>query len=68
VRYPGAPQQNDGSRHHLTTPVNGGGAPLEVRTGSGNIDIDGNQDHAAVERNSIEVQGAVDCSVNCVAR
>lgn len=40
VNFPGAPQQNDNSRHHLTGPVNGGGAPLEVRTGSGDVTID----------------------------
>ena len=40
VGFPNAPQQNDNSRHHLTGPVNGGGAPLEVRTGSGDVTID----------------------------
>jgi DUF4097 and DUF4098 domain-containing protein YvlB len=40
VNYPGAPEQTDKSRHHLTAPINGGGAPLEVRTGSGNVEID----------------------------
>ena len=40
VGFPNAPQQNDTSRHHLTGPVNGGGAPLEVRTGSGDVTID----------------------------
>jgi DUF4097 and DUF4098 domain-containing protein YvlB len=40
VNYPGAPEQGDNSRHHLTAPINGGGAPLEVRTGSGNVEID----------------------------
>jgi hypothetical protein len=40
VNYPGAPTQGDNSRHHLTAPINGGGAPLEARTGSGNIEID----------------------------
>jgi hypothetical protein len=39
VNFPGAPQQSDHSQHHLTGPVNGGGAPIEVRTGSGNIEI-----------------------------
>jgi DUF4097 and DUF4098 domain-containing protein YvlB len=39
VNYPNAPQTSEHSRHHLTGPVNGGGAPLEIRTGSGNIDI-----------------------------
>ena len=42
VGFPNAPQQNDNSRHHLTGPVNGGGAPLEVRTGSGDVIIDHN--------------------------
>ena len=42
VNFPNAPQQNDNSRHHLTGPVNGGGAPLEVRTGSGDVTIDHN--------------------------
>jgi Putative adhesin len=40
VNYPGAPEQGDHSRHHLTGPVNGGGAPLEIRTGSGDVEID----------------------------
>jgi hypothetical protein len=40
IGFPNAPQQNDNSRHHLTGPVNGGGAPLEVRTGSGDVVID----------------------------
>jgi uncharacterized membrane protein len=40
VNYPGAPEQGENSRHHLTAPINGGGAPLEVRTGSGDIEID----------------------------
>ena len=40
VRFPGAPEQGENSRHHLTAPINGGGAPLEVRTGSGNVEID----------------------------
>jgi DUF4097 and DUF4098 domain-containing protein YvlB len=40
VNYPGAPTQGDNSRHHLTAPINGGGAPLEVRTGSGDVEID----------------------------
>jgi hypothetical protein len=48
VRYPGAPQQDEHNRHHLTGPINGGGAPLEVRTGSGNVDIDGNRPSAAL--------------------
>jgi len=40
VRFPNAPEQNEHSRHHLTGPVNGGGPPLEVRTGSGNVEIE----------------------------
>lgn len=40
VNYPGAPEQGDNSRHHMTAPINGGGAPLEVRTGSGDVEID----------------------------
>lgn len=39
VGYPGAPEQGDNSRHHMTAPINGGGAPLEVRTGSGDVEI-----------------------------
>jgi hypothetical protein len=39
VRFPGAPEQGEHSRHHLTGPVNGGGPPLEVRTGSGDVEI-----------------------------
>jgi len=39
VRYPGAPQQGENSRHHMTAPIHGGGPPLQVRTGSGNIEI-----------------------------
>jgi DUF4097 and DUF4098 domain-containing protein YvlB len=40
VNFPGAPEQDDHSRHHLTAPINGGGPPLEVRTGSGDVSID----------------------------
>jgi hypothetical protein len=40
VHFPNAPEQGEHSRHHVTGPVNGGGAPLEVRTGSGNVEID----------------------------
>jgi hypothetical protein len=39
VNYPGAPQQGENSRHHMTASINGGGAPLEVRTGSGDVEI-----------------------------
>jgi len=41
IHFPGAPQQSDSSRHHLTAPINGGGPALEVRTGSGDIEVDG---------------------------
>ncbi len=40
VNFPAAPRQDDGSRHHLTASINGGGATLEVRTGSGDVEID----------------------------
>jgi DUF4097 and DUF4098 domain-containing protein YvlB len=40
VNFPGAPQQDDKSRHHLTAPINGGGPPLEIRTGSGDVEVD----------------------------
>ena len=40
VNFPGAPHQDDNSRHHLTAPINGGGPALEVRTGSGDVEID----------------------------
>lgn len=40
VNFPGAPRQDDGSRHHLTASINGGGATVEVRTGSGDVEID----------------------------
>ena len=40
VRFPGAPKQDDHSRHHLTAGINGGGPALEVRTGSGDVEID----------------------------
>jgi hypothetical protein len=39
VHFPNAPQQSDESRHHLTGPINGGGPALEVRTGSGDVEI-----------------------------
>jgi DUF4097 and DUF4098 domain-containing protein YvlB len=41
VHFPNAPQQTDYTRHHLTASINGGGPALEVRTGSGDIEIDG---------------------------
>jgi hypothetical protein len=40
VYYPGAPQMGASLHHHMTAPINGGGPPLEVRTGSGNVEID----------------------------
>ena len=40
INFPGAPKQDDGSRHHLTASIHGGGATLEVRTGSGDVEID----------------------------
>jgi hypothetical protein len=40
IDYPNAPRQDDHTRHHLTASINGGGQPLEVRTGSGDINID----------------------------
>ena len=39
VRYPNAPQQDEHSRHHMTAPINGGGPPLQIRTGSGDVEI-----------------------------
>lgn len=40
VRMPGIVAANsDSSRHHVTTQVNGGGPALQIRTGSGDIDI-----------------------------
>ena len=39
LTFPGAPSRSDESRHHITAPVNGGGPALEVRTGSGDIEI-----------------------------
>jgi len=41
VHFPNAPEQNSDSRHHLTASINGGGPALEVRTGSGDIELDG---------------------------
>jgi hypothetical protein len=41
VHFPNAPEQNNDSRHHLTASINGGGPALEVRTGSGDIELDG---------------------------
>ena len=39
VHMPGVTEASDGSRHHMTMSVNGGGAPLEIRTGSGDIEV-----------------------------
>jgi DUF4097 and DUF4098 domain-containing protein YvlB len=40
VHMPGLVAANsDTSRHHVTTEVNGGGPPLEIRTGSGSIEV-----------------------------
>jgi DUF4097 and DUF4098 domain-containing protein YvlB len=41
LHYPGAPQQDEHNRHHLTAAINGGGSPLELHTGSGDIEVDG---------------------------
>ncbi len=39
VSMPGAPQPGEGSRHHFTASISGGGPALEVRTGSGDIEV-----------------------------
>jgi hypothetical protein len=39
VRFPGAPKEEDDSRHHLSASINGGGSILELHTGSGDIEI-----------------------------
>jgi hypothetical protein len=39
ISFPGAPQQDSHSRHHLTASINGGGPPLVIHTGSGDIDV-----------------------------
>jgi hypothetical protein len=59
IGFPGAPRQDDHSRHHLTAPINGGGAPLEVRTGSGDITIDGGG-HASLDPNTLTVPATQD--------
>ena len=38
LHMPGV-QDSDNSRHHLTSTVNGGGAPLSIHTGSGDIEV-----------------------------
>lgn len=40
IGYSGAPKQGENSHHHLTAAINGGGLPLEVHTGSGDIEVD----------------------------
>jgi hypothetical protein len=61
VGFPGAPVQDEHSKHHLTAPINGGGATLEVRTGSGDIEINGGGDRSSVDTNSVRAVGATDC-------
>jgi hypothetical protein len=40
LHMPGVSAANsDSSRHHITMSINGGGPPLEIRTGSGDIEI-----------------------------
>ncbi len=39
LNFPGAPQQSDRNRHHMTAPINGGGPALEIHTGSGDIEV-----------------------------
>jgi DUF4097 and DUF4098 domain-containing protein YvlB len=39
VHIPGAPQPGEGTRHHFTAAISGGGPALEVRTGSGDIEL-----------------------------
>jgi hypothetical protein len=39
VHFPGAPEQDARSRHHLTASINGGGPPLVIHTGSGDIEV-----------------------------
>jgi DUF4097 and DUF4098 domain-containing protein YvlB len=64
VGFPGAPVQDEHSKHHMTAPINGGGAPLEVRTGSGNIQIDGGGDRSSADSNSVRAVGTTDCVAN----
>jgi hypothetical protein len=42
INFPGAPQQDDNTRHHMNASINGGGPTLEAHTGSGDIEIDNN--------------------------
>ena len=39
VHFPGAPEQDSHNRHHLTASINGGGPPLVIHTGSGDIEV-----------------------------
>ena len=39
VDFPGAPHQDEHNRHHLTASINGGGPPLVIHTGSGDINV-----------------------------
>lgn len=39
VHMPGAPQPGEGTRHHFTAAISGGGPALEIRTGSGDIEL-----------------------------
>ena len=39
IHFPGAPEQGEHNRHHMTAAINGGGQPLEIRTGSGDIEV-----------------------------
>jgi len=42
VHMPGYTQaSSESSRHHVTASINGGGAPLSIRTGSGDIEVTG---------------------------
>ena len=41
LSFPGVSLSNGESRHHLTAPINGGGPPLEVHTGSGDVEVTG---------------------------
>jgi len=64
VGFPGAPVQDEHSKHHMTAPINGGGAPLEVRTGSGDIEINSGGDRSSLDSNSVRALGATDCVSN----
>jgi hypothetical protein len=39
VHFPGAPEQDSHNRHHLTASINGGGPPIVIHTGSGDIEV-----------------------------